>query len=210
LRTPRTAVLWIPIVLGYWIVVGLRASFAMPTELRAAWAFRVHSRLPSASYWSGVRAAILAFAIGPALFVHALVVLPLLGWRVAAIHALVVCVAIAITAQFASLLVDGVPFTRAYPPGHAKLKTRWQLYLLGMWAIAYMPVRMELPLLNDPWGLGVLITKGFVVLGVLEIAGRYRARRWTLPPESEFDDADPEALTTLNLGQVEPRALPNS
>lgn len=210
LRTPRTAVLWIPIVLGYWIIVGLRASFAMPTELRAAWAFRVHSRLPSASYWLGVRAAILAFAIGPALFVHALVVLPLLGWRVAAIHVLVVCVAIAITAQFASLLVDGVPFTRAYPPGHAKLKTRWQLYLLGMWAIAYVPVRMELPVLNDPWGLGVLITKGFVVLGVLEIVGRHRARRWMLPPESEFDDADPESLTFLNLGQIEARALPNS
>jgi len=200
LRTPRTAVLWIPIVLGYWIVVGLRASFVVPTELRAAWAFRVHSRLPSTSYWSGVRAAMIAFAIGPALFVNALVVLPLLGWRIAAIHALVVCVAIAITAQFASLLVDGVPFTRAYPPGYAKLRTRWQLYLLGMWAIAYLPVRMELPVLNDPWGLSVLLAKGFVVLGVLEIAGRYRARRWTLPPESEFDDADPEALTFLNLG----------
>ena len=72
-----------------------------------------------------------AFAIGPALLVNALVVLPLVGWRIAAIHALVVTLAIAITAQFASLLVEGVPFTRAYPPGHAKLKTRWQLYLLG-------------------------------------------------------------------------------
>jgi hypothetical protein len=200
LRTPRTAVLWIPIVMGYWIVVGLRASFVMPTELRAAWAFRVHSRLPSASYWLGVRAAMLAFALGPALFVDALVVLPLLGWRVAAIHALVVSVAIAITAQFASLLVDGVPFTRAYPPGHAKLKTRWQLYLLGMWAIAYLPVRMELTVLNDTRGLCVLLAKGLVVIGALEIAGRYRARRWTLPPESELDDADPEALTFLNLG----------
>ena len=91
LQTPRTVVLWIPIVVGYWIVVGLRASFVLPTELKAAWAFRVHSRLPSASYWSGVRAAMIAFAIGPALLVDALVVLPLLGWRVAAIHALFVC-----------------------------------------------------------------------------------------------------------------------
>jgi hypothetical protein len=205
LRTPRTAVLWMPIVLGYWIVVGLRASFAMPTELRAAWAFRVHSRLPSASYWSGVRAAMFAFAIGPALFVDAFVVLPLLGWRVAVVHALVVCVAIAITAQFASLLVDGVPFTRAYPPGHAKLKTRWQLYLVGMWAIAYVPVRMELPVLNDPWEFSVLLTKGLVVMGLLELVGRYRALKWTLPPEPEFDDTDPEALTTLSLGLVAPR-----
>jgi hypothetical protein len=214
LRTPRAVVLWIPIVLGYWIVVGLRASFVLPTELKAAWAFRAHSQMPAfdvaqaaastsraaVSYWSGVRAAMFAFAIGPALFVNALVVLPLLGWGIAAIHALVVTLAIAITAQFASLLVDGIPFTRAYPPGHAKLKTRWQFYLLGMWAIAYLPVRMEQQVLNDPCGLAVLLVKGLAVLGVLEIAGRHRARKWTMPPEPDFDDADPEALTFLNLG----------
>lgn len=200
LRTPRTVVLWVPIVLGYWVVVGLRASFVIPTELKAAWAFRMHSQLPSASYWSGVRAAMFAFAIGPALLVNALVVGPLLGWRIGAIHALVVTLAIAITAQFASLLVQGVPFTRAYPPGHAKLKTRWQLYLLGMWGIAYLPVRWEMPVLNDPRGLAGLLAQGLAVLVVLEIAGRHRARKWTLPPEPDFDDTDPESLTFLNLG----------
>ena len=144
LRTPRTVVLWIPIVLGYWVVVGLRASFVLPTELKAAWAFRVHSQLPSASYWSGVRAAMIAFAIGPALLrrTRSSCFRCLVG-GLPPIHTLIVTLAIAITAQFASLLVEGVPFTRAYPPGHAKLKTRWQLYLLGMWAIAYLPVRME-------------------------------------------------------------------
>ena len=200
LRTPRTVVLWIPIVVGYWVVVGLRASFVLPTELKAAWMFRVHSQLPSTSYWSGVRAAMFAFAIGPALFVNALVVLPLLGWRIAATHALVVAVAIAITAQFASLLVDGVPFTRAYPPGHTKLKTRWHLYLLGMWAIAYLPVRWELRVLHDVWGIAVLLAEGGALIVMLEIAARRRARKWTLPPELEFDDSDPEALTFLNLG----------
>jgi hypothetical protein len=38
------------------------------------------------------------------------------------------------------------------------------------------------------------------VFGMLEFVGRYRARRWTLPPEPEWDDADPESLTLLNLG----------
>lgn len=200
LRTPRTVVLWVPIVVGYWVVVGLRASFAVPTELRAAWAFRVHCMLPSTSYWAGVRAAMIAFAIGPALLANALVVLPLVGLRIAAIHTLVVLMAVVITAQFSSLLVDGVPFTRAYPPGHTKLKTRWQLYLLGMWAAAYWPVRMEMAVLNDPWGLAALLAKGAAVFGALEILGRYRARKWTLPPEPEVDDADPERLTFLNLG----------
>jgi hypothetical protein len=215
LRVPRAAVLWIPIVMGYWIVVGLRASFVLPAELKASWVFRVHSQLPpfdeaqdapsasrgaSVSYWSGVRAAMFAFAIGPALFVDLLVVLPLLGWRIAGVHALLVTLAVAITAQFASLLVEGVPFTRAYPPGHAKLKTRWQFYLLGMWAIAYLPVRMEQAVLNDPSGFAALMIQGLAVLALLEIAGRHRARKWALPAESELDDADPEALTLLNLG----------
>jgi hypothetical protein len=200
LRTPRTVVLWIPIVVGYWVVVGLRASFVLPTELKAAWAFSAHSQLPSASYWSGVRAAMIVFAMGPALLVDAVVVAPLLGWRVAAVHSPVIVLAIAIAAQFASLLVDGVPFTRAYPPGHAKLKTRWHLYLLGMWAIAYLPVRMELRVLNDPWGLVSLMAGGLALVTVLEIAGRYRARKWTMPVDTELDDADPEALTFLNLG----------
>jgi hypothetical protein len=200
LRSPRTVVLWIPIVIGYWIVVGLRAAFVVPTELKAAWAFRVHSQIPSPSFWAGVRAAMFAFAIGPALVVNGLVIVPLLGWRVASIHAVIVTIAVAITAQFASLLVEGVPFTRAYPPGHAKLKTRWQWYLLGMWAIAYLPVRWEMPVLNDPRGLAVLVAQGLAVMVVLEIAGRYFARKWTLPPEPDFDDTDPESLTFLNLG----------
>jgi hypothetical protein len=200
LRVPRTVVLWIPIVIGYWVVVGLRASFVLPTELKAAWMFRVHLQLPSISCWSGVRAAMLAYAIGPALFVNALVVLPLVGWRIGAIHALVITLAIAIAAQFASLLVEGVPFTRAYPPGHARLKTRWHLYLIGMWAIAYLPVRLELRVLNDVWGIGVLLAEGLAVIAILEIAARRRARKWTLPPEPEVDDSDPEALTFLNLG----------
>ena len=59
---------------------------------------------------------------------------------------------------------------------------------------------MELRVLDDPSGLAVLMAKGLAVVVVLEVAGRYRARRWTMLPESELDDADPEALTFLNLG----------
>ncbi len=199
LQTARTAVLWIPIVLGYWIVVGLRASFAMPTELPAAWAFSVHSRMPSASYWSGVRAAIVAFAIGPALAANAFVVAPLVGWRVAVVHTIVVCLAIFITAQFASLLTDSVPFTRAYPPGHAKLKTRWQLYLLGMYAAAYLPVRIELRALHEPQGWLFLLGGSVFFMVALEIAGRRLALRWKVQTDVEAE-ADPEALTVLNIG----------
>ncbi len=199
LFVPRTVVLWIPMVIGYWIIIGLRSSFAMPTELPAAWVFRVHSRMPSASYWLGLRAAMISFALLPALAVNALVVLPLVGFSVAAWHAVFVCIAVTFGAQAASITIDSVPFTRAYPPGHTKLKTRWPLYFGGMYAIAYWPVRWELGALHDPAALLRLAAVGVAAIVALDLIGRRAALDWKAQPEAEFD-ADPEQLTFLNLG----------
>ena len=199
LYQPRTVVLWIPLVLAYWIIIGLRSSFAMPTELPAAWVFRVHSRMPSPSYWLGVRAAMISFALFPALAVNALVVLPLVGWRVAAWHSVFVCIAVTFGAQAGSIAIGSVPFTRAYPPGHTKLKTRWPLYLGGMYAMAYWPVRWELAALHDPSALLKLAGAGVAAIVALDIIGRYAALEWKVEPEPEFGD-DSESLTFLNLG----------
>jgi hypothetical protein len=209
MQSPRTVVLWVPIVIGYWIIVGLRVSFFMPIELPAAWAFRAHARLPSSSFWSGVRAAAISFVVGPALVVNALVVVPLLGWTIAAWHSAIVCISLVIAAEVMCLLTDSVPFTRPYPPGRAKLKTRWPLYLLGMYATAYWPVQLELHQLRSVSGSLKLAAAGIVVIAALEIIGRRTALRWQIQPDAELSD-DPESLTMLNLGQIEPRALPNS
>jgi hypothetical protein len=199
LYRPRTVVRWIPMVIGYWIIVGVRSSFALPTELPAAWVFRVHSRERSASYWVGMRAAMISFALFPALAVNALVVWPLVGWRVAAWNAAFVCVAVTFAAQAASITIESVPFTRAYPPGHTKLKTRWPLYFGGMYAVAYWPVRWELGALRDPSALLMLVAGGLVAIVLVDLVGRRAALEWKIQPDIEVD-GDPEALTFLNLG----------
>ena len=47
---------------------------------------------------------------------------------------------------------------------------------------------------------------GVALIVLLDLIGRRRARLWTMQPDAEFGD-DPESLTVLNLGQVEPRAV---
>jgi hypothetical protein len=131
--------------------------------------------------------------------VNALVVLPLVGWRVAAWHTVFVCIAVTFGAQAGSIAIGSVPFTRAYPPGHTKLKTRWPFYLGGMYAMAYWPVRWELAALSDPSALLKLAGVGLVAIVALDIIGRYAALEWKLEPDVEFGD-DPESLTFLNLG----------
>ena len=202
LQTPRTVVLWIPIVVGYWVIIGLRAAFFMPVELPAAWAFRAHSHTPSVSYWRGVRAAVIAFALAPAVAVNGLVVGPLLGWRIATWHAVFVCLAVMVAAQAVCLLITSVPFTQAYPPGHARLKTRWPLYVLGMYAVAYGPVQLELRYLSSTTDLALLAVMGAAAVGGLELIGRRSAGRWAVGQDLESSE-DPEALTTLNLAEVQ-------
>jgi hypothetical protein len=45
LAQPRTIVFWIPLVLAFWVVVGLRTSLFVPSELSAAWTF--HTNAPT-------------------------------------------------------------------------------------------------------------------------------------------------------------------
>ena len=60
LMQPRTIVLWIPLLVGYWLTIGLRASAFMPSELPAAWTFRSSAPTGTRAYWAGTRAAIAA------------------------------------------------------------------------------------------------------------------------------------------------------
>ena len=201
---PRTAVLWIPLVLVYWIGVGLRAAFFVPSDLTAAWAFRFNGPLHAAAFWSGTRAAAVGFLV-PLALVADLLLVPLLGLRAAAWHAaIVVAVALAM-AEAVALTVDFVPFTRPYEPGHARLKTRWPLYAVGFYICAFVPARAALHAAGDPWAILRIAETALAVAAVLEVAGWRRSRRWQVDPAEEF--ADESEIATLDIGLVVPGAL---
>lgn len=166
-----------PLMLAFWVCIGLRASFFIPSELPAAWMFRSHAPERYASYLRGVRAAIVAL-VAPAAGAAAAAVG---GWTYGvAVVLLVVALADAIV-----VTVDFLPFTRAYLPGHAKLKTRWPLYAIAAYAFAYgLP---HAPL----WSLAAAVV-------VLELIGVRRSRSWTLEPNDDAED-EPGAVIRLDL-----------
>jgi hypothetical protein len=199
LTRPRTLVLWIPLVLTYWTVIGLRAAFLMPSELSAAVTFAVNGPAGTRAYWSAVRAAMIAL-LAPAVTVITLAVTgPLLGWRVAAWHTAFVAGMVAALVELAVLALDRVPFTRPYAAGDAKLRRRWPLYFLGMYVFAFFPVRIELRLLGgqEPW----LVAAAMGGAITCHLIGRARARRWSVePPEELLHDGG--TISVLNLGHV--------
>ena len=200
LLRPRTVVLWIPLVLAYWAIIGLRASFFVPSELPASWTFQSNAPSRSRAYWSAVRAALVALIVPPAVAI-ALALGFLVGWREAVWHALIVSAILVLFVEAMALTIDFIPFTRAYPPGHAKLKSRWPLYLFGMFAVAVFPTRYELRILNDPESLLRMAAWIGAAIVVLEVIGRWRALKWTVTSDEEVPDGL-SSVTVLSIGNA--------
>jgi hypothetical protein len=204
LMRPRTAVLWMPLVLTYWIGIGLRAAFFVPSELPASWTFRYNAPLQTPAYWSATRASAIGFLLPLALAADALIA-PLIGAGAAAWHAVVVIPVVVLLAETIALTVSFVPFTRPYEPGHAKLKTRWPLYLIGLYLFAIWPARAAMFAAGRPADLVEIAAWLCAAVVVLEIVGRFRARTWRMDPADEFRDES--AISVLDIGIVLPNEL---
>jgi hypothetical protein len=202
---PRTAVLWIPLVLTYWIGIGLRASFFVPSELPAAWTFRFNAPTRTPAYWAATRAAAIGFLVSFALAADALIV-PLIGIRAAAWHAAIVIPVAVLFAETIALTMSFVPFTRPYEPGHAKVKTRWPLYLFGLFAFAIWPARAAMYAAGRTSDITEIAAWLWAGVVILEIAGRWRARSWKIDPAAEFEDES--AISVLDIGFVLRNEIP--
>jgi hypothetical protein len=179
------------------MAVGLRAAFFVPSELPASWTFAVNGPEESRQYRSGVRAAILAILLPSGVVVTMLTGL-LIGWQVAAFHLAFVLMLTVIAAESALSTIAHVPFTQPYPPGHARLRTRWWIYIVGFFAFAYLPVRIELLAVHGRvlWGDLFIWTSapGVIVFAL----SRWRSRPWRIEAFEE-GDADESSVITLGL-----------
>jgi hypothetical protein len=124
---------------------------------------------------------------------------PLIGWYVAAWHAVVVAAVVVLFIELVALTSDYVPFTQPYRPGHAKLKTRWSVYLAGVYVFAYVPARLELWLgASAPLFAIVCGVSAFII--ALEITGHWRSSSPATEPGDEIDESDLSEFTMLDLG----------
>ena len=201
LARPRTAVLWIPLVLAYSLTIGLRAAFFVPSELPGSWTFRVNGPERTTAYWSATRSSMIAFVVPPTALATVAILVPLLGWRMAAIHTMSACVVAIFVIELVALTVSFVPFTRAYAPGHANLKSLWWVYALGLFTVAYWPARIHLSSIENPGPLFQMTATLAIAIGALDIVGRRRATRWREPwPDAPEDDLS--TVTVLNIGTI--------
>jgi hypothetical protein len=190
-------------VLVFWTCVGLRASFFVPSELPASWSFRANAPAATSAYALGTRAAIVALVGPPAVLVALALATLIGGWLTAVLHASFVLLLVVALADFVVLTISDIPFTRPYQPGHAKLKTRWPLYVFGAYGFGNGLAGLELLFLSEPHALAGVLVGAAMVVALLEWAIRRAGRDW----EQSGDDGEEasSSVTLLHLATVVPR-----
>ena len=197
-------VLAVPLVLVFWACIGLRASFFVPSELPASWSFRANAPAATSAYALGTRAAIVALVGPPAVLVALALATLIGGWLTAVFHASFVLLLVVALADFVVLTIGDIPFTHPYHPGHAKLKTRWPLYLFGAYGFGDGLASLELLFLNERQAFVGVLGGAVMVVAIFEWAVRRAGRDWPKPSGEDEEDAF-SSVTVLHLATGVPR-----
>ncbi len=149
LDRPNQELLSPPLIVLFFLLVGLRAAFSLPIELRANWIFRMTERADPGEYVSAVQKAMLTLGVVPVAALSLAVYAPMWGWLAAARQALFVLAIGMLLIELLLARFNKIPFTCSYLPGKANLKVMlgvyWALFMIG----SYWVVHWELRAMRD-------------------------------------------------------------
>ncbi|MGA7927321.1 MAG: hypothetical protein WCA20_15195 [Candidatus Sulfotelmatobacter sp.] len=197
-RVPSAALLSIPFILSYCILVGLRFVFDIPTELRANWIFRLsldktgHECIPLA------RKILLTFNL-PWVFAAVFPVSAYLwGWTAALLHSALITIWSALLAGILLVRFRKVPFTCSYPPFRDSAIVVVLCYILGFFAFVVLTSRFEYWALLDP-ALMLLFVP--IIFGTWYALHRLQQEAADSDKQLIFEEKQPVAFEVLDLGQ---------
>jgi hypothetical protein len=191
--------LGIPLILLFFVLIGLRVSFSIPIEVRANWIFRMTDSTAAEVYLPAARRALIAFALAPVVTLSALAYGVMWPWLRATGHVTFLTVFGLLVIELALTRFSKVPFTCAYLPGKANLKVMFGVYWALLLGTSDLVTSIEREALRSPSGWTKLMI--FTVLAWLWAARRTRRARATISAVS-FDEQPETAILTLGLRQA--------
>jgi hypothetical protein len=181
-------------VLSFFLLVGLRAVFAMPAELRANWVFRLTAPSDVRRMLSGVRRAVVVCLVIPFFVALAPLHAAMWGWGVAARHAGYGVLWALVLVEVLLLQLEKMPFTCSQVPGRGKVRLLWPVYLAGFATYSYWFANRELAALSSGSpGLALLVV---AVFGGLVACRAHLVRSRT---HLVFHDIPDTAAITLDI-----------
>ncbi len=146
-RSPIVAA--IPLILSFFLLVGIRLLINVPVTAGANWVFRITEAPDGKNYFIGVKKAVAAVALIP---LHAVLLgayAPVWGWKDAGRHLGFCLLASLLLMEILFFRHSKIPFACTYVPMKAKAYFRWFLYGLAFLAYAWLLPLLERNLMKD-------------------------------------------------------------
>jgi hypothetical protein len=197
LSEPRAAILVAPLILAALTQAGMRSLFAIPTEIKANWVFRLNEprRLPDAI--AGASASLIVAGVVPPVLLAFVSGWMLWGIAVGIMHAAFCGVLGVLLAQLLTRSIDKVPFTCTYLPGKGNLSKLWPAYLTAFSLYTYTMAALEEDLLASTaayaWALAA-----FTALAATAAWSRSRNARQLVNLRFQEEPADAVTVVTIN------------
>jgi hypothetical protein len=151
LRNPSEDMLSIPFILSFCVIVGIRLTFEIPSDLRANWVFALRIDPNTLEARPIARKILLTFSLAslaPVCLVSAWI---LWGFSTAVLHTAVFTACTVALVELLLVRFRKIPFTCSYPPFQSHSALIFVAYLFGFVIFTtYLP-ELELWSLSDPW-----------------------------------------------------------
>lgn len=184
-RWPSAALLSIPMIVLYLLLIGLRFSFEIPVMQRANWIFRVGTN-PDASECVGLaRKIMLSFLIPPLLAIALPAYGFVWGWRVAVIHTAVVAAASMLLIEILLVTFRKIPFTCSAPHFKSNIPLSVFFCLVGFIVFTWWVPNIERRASDDPlWYLKFVL----VITGIWLGLAHYRRKMTRFDHQTIFEE----------------------
>jgi hypothetical protein len=188
----------VPLIMMFFLALGVKAAFEIPTELDANWIFR--ARPPAVDdAVAATRLALLLAAIAPVILGTAAAT-AVVGWPPRPIVVLAL-----LNLSAGVLLIECVvrgwtkiPFTCAHAPAEGTIKFRWLLLLLALYVFAFRGADLEEAALGSWWGTASFVAGCCVAAAIVRLMSTERRR----PVHVPFDVEANNGFATLDLSEA--------
>jgi len=198
INADNMTVLSIPFFLSFFLIVGLRASVAIPASLDANWIFKLIEFPDKRHYFLGLKKGILWFTLIPLFFLMFIFYLFLWGWKITFFHCFYGLLISIFLMEIAFFNFRKIPFACSYVPGKFKMHIFWMVYLISFLSYVYIPTLIEQKLLRKPSELSILCSLILVIIAFIRIYERYFIYKKS---EVVYEEEPEAAMITLTSSE---------
>jgi hypothetical protein len=189
----------LPLVLGFFLLSGMRFIFTIPSELPANWQFRVSDTDKQRAALNGTRTAMRWFGVVPLFLVLSPFYFVWWSPGVALAHLAFSITISILLIEMLTMELRKIPFTCSYPSGKANVTILWVGYCVAFLVYAFSMANLESWMVKRPRRL----IPFYLIVAIL-FAGFewWRRRTDKVGVALIFDDMADPAVLTLGLGEL--------